>query len=469
MDTPSTTPSTDNPLTSLGQRLREARQRLGLTQDDVAQPEFTKSYVSAVERGKARPSLKALELMSRRLGIPMPELLTVAPDVVDTLDLAALEEDVEYQLDCARRAIDTGQGGEALRLIAVAEEGAGTALDQLGGATRYRLSYLRALAYLRVGEASTAQRELTRTLDLAAALDDGGGAVEQVRYLIGGAYSEQNLPQLAVEYHTRGVEAIQAGVVKDPNLQLLIYSNLANDYWALGDSGRAVAFYQEALKLLDRVSNLERQSGIYWGLSVAYKALGDMTRATLYAGRAIAIYEATANQTAAAQMSVNLAELLIDRGDYPAAEAALTRARTLLEATGNPLFLSAVYQRYAALELARERLAEAAEYSARGVQLSEAVYQTQAGQGDPAARSNMQRTYIRALRMAGRVAEAQGDRATADARFTTALDLARDAGLWEAAADLAYAYAELLTARGAHEQAGTYYRQAWRHRPTPRS
>jgi transcriptional regulator with XRE-family HTH domain len=263
------TRSTENPLTSLGQRLREARHRLGLTQDEVAQPEFTKSYVSAVERGKARPSLKALELMSRRLGIPMPDLLAVAPDMVDTLDLAAVEEDVEYQLDLARRAIDTGLGSEALRLIAVAEETAGAALDELGAATRYRLSYLRALAYLRVGEASTAQRELTRTLDLAAELDDGGEAAERVRNLIGGAYCEQNLPQLAVEYHTRGVQAIQAGVVKDPNLQLLIYSNLANDYWALGDAQRAVAFYQEALKLLDRVSNLERQSGIDWGRSVA--------------------------------------------------------------------------------------------------------------------------------------------------------------------------------------------------------
>jgi transcriptional regulator with XRE-family HTH domain len=462
-------PSGENPLTGLGQRLREARHRLGLTQDDVAQPEFTKSYVSAVERGKARPSLKALELMSRRLGIPMPELLAVAPEAVETIDLAALAEDVEYQLDGARRAIDTGQGSEALRLIAVAEETAGDALDDLGAATRYRLSYLKALAYLRAGEAGAAQRELTQTLDLAAELDDGGEAAERVRNLIGGAYCEQNLPQLALEYHTRGVQAIQAGVVKDPNLQLLIYSNLANDYWALGDAQRAVAFYQEALKLLDRVGNMERQSGIYWGLSVAYKALGDVARAALYAQRAIGIYEAMANQTAAAQMSVNLAELLIDRGDYPAADAALARARPLLEAGGNPLYLSALYQRYAALELARGRQAEAADYSARGVQLSEAVYQAQAGQGDPAARSHMLRTYIRALRMAGRVAEAQGDPATADARFTTALDLARDAELWEAAADLAYAYAELLTARGAHEQAGTYYRQAWRHRPSPRS
>jgi transcriptional regulator with XRE-family HTH domain len=60
-----------NPLATLGERLRQARLERGLSQDALAQPEFTKSYVSAVERGKARPSLKALELMARRLGIPL--------------------------------------------------------------------------------------------------------------------------------------------------------------------------------------------------------------------------------------------------------------------------------------------------------------------------------------------------------------------------------------------------------------
>ena len=48
-----------NPLSTLGDRLRQARLGRGMSQEALAQPEFTKSYVSAVERGKARPSLKA--------------------------------------------------------------------------------------------------------------------------------------------------------------------------------------------------------------------------------------------------------------------------------------------------------------------------------------------------------------------------------------------------------------------------
>src|SRR5690348_10868620 len=63
------------PVPGLGPRLRAARQARGLTQEALAAPEFTKSYVSAVEREKARPSLKALEVMARRLGVPLRDLM----------------------------------------------------------------------------------------------------------------------------------------------------------------------------------------------------------------------------------------------------------------------------------------------------------------------------------------------------------------------------------------------------------
>src|SRR6476661_3793757 len=115
MDTPRST------LESLGQRLRQARQERHMSQEKLAQPEFTKSYVSAVERGKARPSLKALELMSRRLGIPMNELLHAAPPAEDLPDLPALQADLSYELDCAQMLINTNQADEALRRINAAE------------------------------------------------------------------------------------------------------------------------------------------------------------------------------------------------------------------------------------------------------------------------------------------------------------------------------------------------------------
>ncbi len=63
------------PATTLGGRMRAVRLARSMTQDQVAQPEFTKSYVSAVERDKARPSVKALRLMATRLGTTAVALL----------------------------------------------------------------------------------------------------------------------------------------------------------------------------------------------------------------------------------------------------------------------------------------------------------------------------------------------------------------------------------------------------------
>src|SRR5215218_7962160 len=109
-------------LDTLGQRLRAARHERHLSQEALAQPEFTKSYVSAVERGKVRPSLKALELLSGRLGVSMSELLAVEPGEVDEPDIAAMEEDLEYQCAHAKIMINNNQPAEAIRLLNEAEQ-----------------------------------------------------------------------------------------------------------------------------------------------------------------------------------------------------------------------------------------------------------------------------------------------------------------------------------------------------------
>lgn len=448
-------------LSTLGQRLRQARLQRGLSQEALAQPEFTKSYVSAVERGKARPSLKALELMSRRLDIPMSELLSIPQSSEDTPDLTLLEKEFTYQLDYANRLIDLMQADEALRRLNAAVEQYEAFLSQMSTPTRFRLHYLRARAYVRLIEPATARTELTTALTLAQQLDDRE-MVERVRNMVGAAFYQQEMPRLALEQHAQCLHAIQSGVVKDLNLRLNIYTNLANDYWALDDVEQAIGVYHESLKLLDDINNLERQSGIYWGLSLAYQKAGDLDRAKLYGAQALTIYETSNNLTSAAQMSINLAAILIARQEFADAERLLERARTLLQPTGNDVTLSMVYEYYAELELRQQHLEAAATYAAEGLRLSEGGMQ-QGLAGDAQARANTTRTYARALRVAGLVAEAQHDPALADQRFSQAIELVREVND-ETARDIELAYADLLVTRGAHEQASQHYRAATRYR-----
>ncbi len=61
---------------TLGAKLRAARLARKFTQSQLAQPDFSVSYVSAIERGQIHPSLRALEIFAQRLGISSSDLLS---------------------------------------------------------------------------------------------------------------------------------------------------------------------------------------------------------------------------------------------------------------------------------------------------------------------------------------------------------------------------------------------------------
>ncbi|HEY6286357.1 MAG TPA: helix-turn-helix transcriptional regulator, partial [Ktedonobacteraceae bacterium] len=61
---------------TVGAQLRAARLARKYTQSQLAQPDFSVSYVSAIERGQIHPSLRALEIFAQRLGLSSSDLLS---------------------------------------------------------------------------------------------------------------------------------------------------------------------------------------------------------------------------------------------------------------------------------------------------------------------------------------------------------------------------------------------------------
>src|ERR671934_2959832 len=73
-----------------GVRLRAMRSSAGLTQAQLAGADFSKGFVSLVETGRARASLRAAQLFAERLRVPLAELDDPAPPSVTTLRLRSL-------------------------------------------------------------------------------------------------------------------------------------------------------------------------------------------------------------------------------------------------------------------------------------------------------------------------------------------------------------------------------------------
>ena len=74
----------------IGQVLREARRRQGLTQEQLAQP-FSTAFVCSVELGNTMPSLPSLAILLERLGISMSEFFFEVERRTDSVGRASAD------------------------------------------------------------------------------------------------------------------------------------------------------------------------------------------------------------------------------------------------------------------------------------------------------------------------------------------------------------------------------------------
>jgi len=126
--------------TRLGERLRSLRVAAGLTQSELAAGNFSKEYISQIERGKTRPTEATLALLAEQLGVDpaflssgvsTEERTKVEALLVQAEALAENHRDVEA-IDAFREARQAVQGTLAPALELRALVGEAWSRQQLG-------------------------------------------------------------------------------------------------------------------------------------------------------------------------------------------------------------------------------------------------------------------------------------------------------------------------------------------------
>lgn len=89
---------------NLGQKIRLARQRAGLTQEDLAaRISRTPESISNIERGQQEPGIKTVQSLAKALGLPLSELF----EPFEELAMSPQRVQMEFQLrDLARGLTD---------------------------------------------------------------------------------------------------------------------------------------------------------------------------------------------------------------------------------------------------------------------------------------------------------------------------------------------------------------------------
>src|SRR2546428_5462681 len=338
----------------VGTNIREVRTKLGMTQAQLAAPEFSISYISAIERGKIRPSLKALSILARRLDVPLTFLLEGSP--AGAAEARAVgyspadsgpDQKIDVDLLQASVLIQQGAYEEAKELLAPIQAERITT-DQV-----YRLYLLRGQIHLGTNEYQEA------VVDLRAAVTQGEGLndieyIERARNLLGKAYFLLYNYTLAMENHLRCNSSIENGHINDPVFSLDVYSNLANDYFRLGDLEKAVTFYHRALATLEEVTRDSRSfAEKYMEIGQRYKSIGKLTLARDYMMRSLALYEMRDEQRLVGLTHHHLGKTLEKKNDFDGAENEYRQAITIEEEIEDDVSASVCHTSLAELLLKR--------------------------------------------------------------------------------------------------------------------
>jgi len=434
----------------VGTNIREVRTRLSLTQAQLAAPEFSISYISAIERGKIRPSLKALSILAKRLDVPLTFLLEGSP--AGAAEARAVgyspadsgpDQRIDVELLQANVLIHQHAFKEAEQLLAPIQPERIT-IDQA-----YRLFLLRGQIHLGVNEFQEA------VVDLRSAVSQGEGMndieyIERARNLLGKAYFSLYNYTLAMENHQRSNTAIENGYINDPLFALDVYSNLANDYFRLGDLEKAVTFYHRALAALEEMNRDSRGfAQKYMEISLSYKAADKPTMARDYATRSLALYEMRDEQRIVGLTHQRLGKALERQNDLDGAEGEYKRAITIERELDDEISVSVCLTSLAELLLKRGSVKEARREAQEALKFARSSKDAQ--------------TQGQALMTLAQIEHQSGDFEAADKLFAQALEQLDASDAHEIAASAYFRFANLLEQRGDVQGSLNAIKKAYEH------
>jgi tetratricopeptide (TPR) repeat protein len=421
---PKTKTDIDVLASDVGQRIRAARQERGMTLTALAGDDLSRSFLSLVERGHSRISLRALALVADKLQMPISQFLADAPGLAAS----------ELALDHAERVLEQQKPAECLKLLDAMT---------LPSTLRLRERTVRGRALVAEGQATAAVPVLQEALSLAESRKEPHQEAETLA-LLGGALYTAGTYEEALAYLRRALDLATDGA-NDPLMVGKVTVYIGHILYIAGDIDGALKHYARARELFGKLGDLHTLACVYSGLSLAYDRKGDTTNALRFSKLSLTAFEANREVRQAARELNNVAMKYRELSDLSQAlecarqaveRSALIHA-TDLEALGRST-LASIY-----LQLGDE---DSARREAGVVDEMEEAHST------PAA--------VDAWIVLAEIANRHGDHARTDELYRRALDVLERNGWYFARAEKALAYSLLLRERGDTEGALEYAVQA---------
>jgi tetratricopeptide (TPR) repeat protein len=314
----------------IGARLRAQRARAGLTQSQLAEGRYTKAYVSALEKGLAKPSMAALSFFAARLGVSAASLVDG-----NVPAWTRLEADLRLASGDFAAAIDAY--GALLEREAV-------------GLRRAELECGLAEASCRLERSSDALRYASAA---AAGFDALGRPSDAfaARYWQGYALLQQGNDGEARSIFRALLDRLRAGLAVEPGFAGRLLIALATTDSFAGEPARALTYLDEARSLVGDFDD-RRQATYLTSLAIGYRESGDFEAAIGLANQALARFQAAEGDREIAVLDNELALTHLALGSIERARGHAALAEERFRRLGEEFWRAHVVETSAQIELA---------------------------------------------------------------------------------------------------------------------
>jgi tetratricopeptide (TPR) repeat protein len=315
------------PPETVGERLRRLRTERGLSQRELSAPGVSYAYVSRIEAGARRPSVKALRQLARKLGVSV-EYLETGSDLRDVDERELRLADAELEL---RLADDPEKAKSSVRRILDDAVSAG----DTAGALRAQVAL--GLADARAGDNTAAVERLEPAI--------GSGLLSPSRRpdvyaTLGQCYAALGRPREAVELFENCLEQVTQETPDDVACQIRFATYLSYALSDLGEFARAESVLDDALAQADDVGDAYTRVRLYWSLARLNELRDQPTVALDYVRRAIALLEVTEDTLHLARARLLCGTIMISQGRVEEAGAQFEEAERLFGPRPDPLDLA---------------------------------------------------------------------------------------------------------------------------------
>jgi len=432
---------------SVGEKLRAARIAQNYTQSQLAAPDFSVSYISAIERGQIHPSLRALEILAGRLGLTSTQLLPDYPQSDEHEGTSAgffehSEDEVAFRLLEAHISLIQEEPTHALELLNILNP------KQLNRGHQLELHYLQGWAHYKLNHLQEAEHHLDEAETIAKELNR---VYLQIRIitLLANMYATMRNYSQAIQVYRHCLILLESQEELDPFFEARIYTHLGRLYLHLENMELSLESFRKALALVDILITTENIQTVYVRLCTYYATIKETDIAQLYA------YKSTylRNQDTLKLLRSDIYHYL----GHALLQVASEQARTFIdEALQNPtiqrdpLVLASIITSNARWYFAQGNLKEAETYAQQAQQLASPF-------GDTLIEAE-------ALIVLARIEYVQQHRDEGDLHWVAGLDMLERLEIHEELADESFQYAQQLEEIGCEREAFTHFRRAFQSR-----